>query len=370
MTKRFAAGILGLFVFLLGADATACTTVCFTDAATPVVAYNYDFYARDGLVLVNPRGLTKTSIVRGNPHTWTARFGSLTFNQFGRDLPMTGINERGLVVSQMWLDEGKYPVVDARPEVNPLEWIQLQLDTAASVDDVLKTAREVRIRSGPALHFLTADRAGNAAVIEFLDGELRTRTGADLPIPALTNSTYADSLAYLARHKGFGGDDPLPIVPAPGITSLARFVVAAAGRATTTDGDPIARAFGTLERARQSSSTQWNIVYELGPLRAHFRTGAHAAIRRVDLAAFDLACTRPARMLDIDASLDGDVTARFTTYTTAANLDLVMRSFRKTPFLANTPEEQIRSLARQPDRARCAAGTPVVTDDERLTRGR
>ncbi len=181
MRKRFGAGILGLFVFLLGADAKACTTVCFTDAATPVVAYNYDFYAGDGLVLVNPRGLTKTSVVRGNPYTWTARFGSLTFNQFGRDLPMTGINERGLVVSQMWLDEGKYPVVDARPEVNPLEWIQLQLDTAASVDDVLNTAREVRIRSGPALHFLTADRAGKAAVIEFLDGELRARTGGASP---------------------------------------------------------------------------------------------------------------------------------------------------------------------------------------------
>jgi penicillin V acylase-like amidase (Ntn superfamily) len=355
MTKRFTTGILGLFVFLAGADATACTTVCFTDAAAPVVAYNYDFYAGDGLVLVNPRGLTKTSVVRGNPHTWNASFGSLTFNQFGRDLPMTGINERGLFVSQMWLDEGKYPVDDVRPQVNPLEWVQVQLDTAASVADVLKTAREVRIGSGPSLHFLAADRAGNVAVIEFLDGELRARTGAELPIPALTNSTYADSIAYLARHKGFGGDGPLPIVPAPGITSLARFVVAAVGRATTTDGDPIARAFGTLDRARQSTSTQWSIVYELGPLRAHFRTAGQAAIRRVDLTALDLACTQPARMLDIDASLEGDVTARFTRYTTAANLNLVMRSFRNTPFLANTPDEQIQSLARQPERARCAA---------------
>jgi len=358
MTKRFATGILMLFVSHVGADATACTTVCFTDATAPVVAYNYDFYSSDGLVLVNPRGLTKASVVRGNPHTWTARFGSLTFNQFGRDLPMTGINEHGLFVSQMWLDEGKYPAVDARSEVNPLEWIQLQLDTAASVADVLKTAREVRIRSGPPLHYLAIDRAGNAAVIEFLDGELRARTGAELPIPALTNSTYADSLAALARHKGFGGDGALPNLPPTGDTSLARFVVAAADRAAPTGGDPIAQAFGTLERVRQSGSTptRWSIVYELGSLRAHFRTEGQAAIRRVDLTAFDLACTQPARMLDVDTPLDGDVTARLTTYTTAANLDLVMRSFRKTPFLANTPDEGIRSLARHPERARCAAG--------------
>lgn len=355
--KRLGATILMLVAFVAAADATACTTVCFTDAARPIVAYNYDFYSGDGLVLANPRGLTKTSIVHGNPHTWTARFGSLTFNQFGRDLPMTGINERGLFVSQMWLDEGKYPVADARPEVNPLEWVQLQLDTAASVADVLNTAREVRIRSGPALHYLAADRAGNVAVIEFLDGELRARTGVDLPVPVLTNSTYSDSLAHLGRHKGFGGDIELPIAPAPGITSLARFVVAATGRVASTDSDPIARAFGTLARAHQSSSTRWSIVYELGALRAHFRTEGQAAIRRVDLTAFDLACAQPAKMLDVEAPLEGDVTARFTTYSTAANLDLVMRSFRKTPFLANTPEEEIRALARQPERARCATAT-------------
>jgi choloylglycine hydrolase len=354
-----------LVAFVVAAHAIACTTVCFTGGPTPVVAYNYDFYAEDGIVLVNPRGLAKTSIVRGNAHSWTARFGSVTFNQFGRDLPDTGINEHGLFVAQMQLDEGRYPGPDARPEVNPFEWIQLQLDTAASVPEVLKIAREVRIRSGPMhplLHYLVADRAGHIAVIEFLDGELRARTGGDLPVPALTNSTYADSLAYLGRHQGFGGEVGLPVAPVPGITSLERFVVAASGRAESTDGDPIARAFGTLARARQSSATlgsigtRWSIVYELGPLRAHFRTEGRVAIRRVDLTALDFACTRLARMLDIDAPFEGDVTARFTPYSTAANYDVIMRSVRKTPFLTGVSLEQIQALAQWPERARCAVG--------------
>ena len=60
-------------------DAAACTTVCFSDRSTPVVAYNYDFHSGDGLVLVNPRGLAKSSSVDGTPDARTACFGSLTF---------------------------------------------------------------------------------------------------------------------------------------------------------------------------------------------------------------------------------------------------------------------------------------------------
>ena len=41
---------------------------------------------------------------------------------------MTGINEKGLMVSQMWLDETKYPPADTRPVIGILEWIQYNLD--------------------------------------------------------------------------------------------------------------------------------------------------------------------------------------------------------------------------------------------------
>jgi choloylglycine hydrolase len=347
--------VLAAGLGLAAGDANACTTVCFTDGSAPIVAYNYDFHSGDGLVLVNPRGLAKTSVLDGKPHAWTSRFGSLTFNQYGRDQPMTGINERGLVVAQMWLDEAKYPAADARPEISVLEWMQLQLDTATSVAEVLQSAREVRIRSRIPLHYLAADRAGQVAVIEFLDGELRARTGAELAVPVLTNSTYADSLVHLRRHRGFGGDAE----PPGGAHSLDRFVRAAAGRASAAGGDPVARAFATLASARQEGWTRWSIVYEVDRLRAYFHTEHHAAIRRADLAAFDLDCPQPARMLDIEARLDGNATGHFAAYSTAANLDLLRRSYRKTPFLAQVPEARMEAIARHPDGARCTlTGSP------------
>jgi len=45
--------------------------------------------------------MRKVSFIRAQGATWVATYGSVTFNQFGRDKPMTGINEKGLMVSQM-----------------------------------------------------------------------------------------------------------------------------------------------------------------------------------------------------------------------------------------------------------------------------
>ena len=59
-------------------------------------------------------------------------------------------------------------------------------------------------------------------------------------------------------------------------------------------------------------------------------------------------------MLDIDAQLDGEVGGRFVVYSTAANLDLIRRRFRKTPFLSQVGEARMEALARHPDTTRCA----------------
>jgi len=107
-------------------------TICLPDKEKAVVAYNYDWYLPEGLVLVNKRGTRKISSLRTQAAARAATYGSVTFNQWGRDYPSTGINEKGLMVSQMWLDETRYPPADARPEVNGLGWVQYNLDRHAS----------------------------------------------------------------------------------------------------------------------------------------------------------------------------------------------------------------------------------------------
>jgi choloylglycine hydrolase len=45
------------------------------------------------------------------PLTWVATYGSVSFNQNGRELPCGGINEAGLVIEQMMHESPKsrYP---------------------------------------------------------------------------------------------------------------------------------------------------------------------------------------------------------------------------------------------------------------------
>ena len=117
-------GALIALTLLAATAADACTTAVDVDPQRPIVAYNYDFPIGQGLVLINKRGVEKMSGVGQGAARWQSRYGSITFVQFGRDNPMTGMNEAGLVVSQMWLDSAQYESPDARPPIGVLEWMQ------------------------------------------------------------------------------------------------------------------------------------------------------------------------------------------------------------------------------------------------------
>ena len=105
-------------------------------------------------------------------------------------------NRCGLVIELMWLDETRYPAADSRPALDVLEWIQYQLDTAATVNELLAQSEKVRITSLVTLHYLVNDKAGDSATIEFLNGKLVAHQGNALPVSTLTNDTYEKSLNY------------------------------------------------------------------------------------------------------------------------------------------------------------------------------
>ena len=137
---------------------------------------------------------------------------------------MDGVNQAGLVVAEMWLDGTSYPAADSRPPIGELPWMQYQLDNCATVEEVIRTDAIVRISPGSTpLHFLVADRTGDAAVIEFLSGSIVVHRGDALPVRVLTNNTYDDSLANLRQYVGFGGNTPIPSSSG----SLSRFARAA-----------------------------------------------------------------------------------------------------------------------------------------------
>lgn len=149
---------------MIASPALPCSTFTLTRDGEVVFGRNYDFEIGDGMVLVNKRGMQKVSYA--GTLSWISRYGSVTFNQFGKEAPMDGMNEAGLVVALMWLDGTRYPS-DDRPPLNVLEWIQYQLDNYGTVAELLANAEKVRVRGGTPLHYLVADATGASATISF-----------------------------------------------------------------------------------------------------------------------------------------------------------------------------------------------------------
>ena len=168
----------------------------------------------------------------------------------------------------------------------------------------------------------------------------------------LTNDTYLKSLDFLRKFLGFGGSQAAPT----GQGSLPRFVRASIGMKAhdpVTAKSDVAYAFETLDKVRQNTSTVsvWNNVYDRANMRVFFRTVAHPAIKSIDLKGMDYSCRKPAKMLEMNASGEGDVTAKFVDYDRAANRKLIDKSFSH--IVSLLPPGTLDRIERYPETLRC-----------------
>ena len=213
--------------FPLGiSDARGCTAFTSDSKQGPLFARNYDFYMAEGLMVINPRNSTKIALPAHKSDSflkWTSRYGSVTFNQFGVEFPVGGINEKGLVVESLWLDSTQYPDPDKRGSLNELQWIQYQLDRYATITEVAENISRVRIAKLMApLHYFVCDARGQCLVVEFLNGQAKVFGGEKLPFRAIANDDYAMSL----KQKQFGIPEADPAAPKDEKSSPERFRIA------------------------------------------------------------------------------------------------------------------------------------------------
>ncbi len=310
--------LLGL---LLVPASPACTTFVVTDGEAILFARNLDWPWTDGLMMVNPRGLKKTAIVRPpeTPAKWIANYGSVTFNQCGREMPFGGMNEAGLVIEQMMLYETRFPKPDERPVVNMLQWAQYQLDRCRTVDEVIASDQDVRIEvpeGSERIHYLVCDATGQAATIEFLDGKLVCHRGGQLPVRALTNDNYRKSLVFARRYQGASPSGELP----GGSDSLPRFARAARcvqqfrSRSPRLDRE---YCFHHLREVAQGDATVWSVVYDIPGRTIYFRTHGHEEVRWASFSDLDFAPSRPPLALDVNAPNEGRLVEGFQPLTEA-----------------------------------------------------
>ncbi len=301
---------LGLVSLAHAGPAAACTSFLLRSNAKGgeqlVFGKSYDWDTGHGLLLINKRSMAKQALLMpgapARPARWVSRFGSVTFNQYGRDLPLGGMNEKGLVVEVMWLSGTDHGAPRKKvPALNELQWIQYVLDTSATVAEAMAQARKVQvIKAHGAVHYLACDRAARCAAFEYLKGKLVIHSGKKLPVSVLANHTYAASVKYLRRHAGFGGKRSTPTT----LSSLDRFVRAAALVRRAGKGS-VARAARILDSVRTKGWTRWQIVYEPHKRRVHFRAAGRRKFYTVDAAAQDYSCKTPVKVVDLLGTITG-----------------------------------------------------------------
>ena len=311
----------------------ACTTFMLSKDGPTLVAKSYDWQHEDGIIHRNPAGLRKKGLLLSQserPVEWVSRYASLSFNQYGREMPNGGMNDAGLVVEIMWLEGAGWPAPDDRPALNELQWIQYQLDMYATTREVVEGANAIRVAPiHGEVHYMVCDPSGECASLEYLGGELVIHHGDSMPIPALTNSTYARSAASVRSRP----PDPKDM------SSLGRFRRAAS---ITDRSSSLDLAWETLDSV-QWKRTQWQIVYDPENLQVYFRTRGNRAIRKISLPAIPAVCGPEIWTFSMQEPVSGSVDSRFTTYDPERNHALVRTGVAQ--LNSSLPQEVVHAVS-------------------------
>jgi penicillin V acylase-like amidase (Ntn superfamily) len=344
-----------------------CTTFVLKNDRSLLFGRNLDWQVGTGLLIVNKKNVEKTALIdsAANPIKWISKYGSITFNQVGRDLPYGGMNETGLVVEQMTLASTKYPAKDGRNSIQACQWIQYQLDNCSTIGEVINTNKNLRIVDKISfLHFLICDRSGNIAAIEFLNGVMTVKTGVQLPVAVLANSTYDESISAYKSNANTSFDG-----------SLHHFCTAAKmveDYSTDKVKDDVAYSFDILKAVSESHSTKWSIVYDIKNMRVYFKVFETPTLtetqiiflkdeglvktKMVDFNQIDFSNTSPCLVMDLELDKDGLVNSYFQNYTTSINKEYISKAFDyfwRLGIPIHISDEELNYLAKYPESFKC-----------------
>ncbi|MBE9469144.1 MAG: linear amide C-N hydrolase [Bacteroidetes bacterium] len=359
---------IGYFVFVLlisSLKTYSCTTFCLADNNQVVYGRNFDFEISSGFIVNNRKNLMKYALLstEENILQWTSRYGSITFNQVGMEFPYGGMNEKGLVIAQMYLSRTRYPNMDNRKAISCLQWIQYQLDVSATVNDVLKSDSTIRISNEipVGIHFLVSDKSGKSVTIEFINGKMVYRFDNNLPIPLLSNNTYDESFDYLKQFDGFGGKETIKWTNINDFewtdnnTLNTNKLFATAAKNMIKKNDSITlidKAFGVLESVTIKNHTQWSIVFDITNMKIYFKNNQHCEIVSLDFRNFIFNSNADVKMLDIQSAKADKINEQFMLYSTDRNREYTLKAtipLIESGFIPEIPLEAIEIQVQYPE---------------------
>ncbi|WP_373493321.1 linear amide C-N hydrolase [Aquiflexum sp.] len=276
-----AKGLLTL-IFALKAYILIASSAFYIDHDAKLLAKNHDWKVGHGYIFKNIRGQLKFAYgwSGNNPASWTSKYGSITFNQFGKEFPSGGINEKGLVVEKLFLPNSVYPNINDSPTISDLEWIQYQLDNFATVKEVIGHINNLTIYPLESLQYMLADSTGDAVIIDFLNGKIGIHYRTQKHI-VLTTESLRDSENYYRMNGEIQGKKL--------VSNFDRYVHLNSSLKNSYVYDEL-NPFELLSNIAtdvEPYKTQWSVVYNLDELNLHFSSGRNPGKKFLDLRAMD-----------------------------------------------------------------------------------
>ena len=217
--------ITTLTIGLIPQNSFACSRVLYTgdDGLLVMTGRSTDWESNVNTnIWAFPRGIAKNGSVGKDPIKWTSKYGSIVSTAHDM-FTLDGMNEKGLVVNLLYLQETEYATPKKHDKRKPLlvsAWGQYFLDNFATVNEAVKAMKkepfyvvpfklESKSTRTSGLHLSMSDSTGDSAIFEYIDGKLQIHHGKQYKV--LTNSpAYPQQLAINDYWKNIGGTVFLP----------------------------------------------------------------------------------------------------------------------------------------------------------------
>ena len=315
-----------------------------------------------GIVFVNKRGVFKMGrslnemmfkeVTTLSKLSWISRYGSITFNNFGRDLPDGGMNEAGFFIEEM-NEETEYPKGDSLHKLSQMGWMQYLLDNCSTLDEAFELTNGIEI-DGWTWHYFLGDASGDCASLTFVNGEMKINRGKKMPVKALFNTPYDREMEVARYYENFGGlykvemDNP----------EVPRFVKTAE---LIKNYDPVQNiidyGFYMLDKIQVNDKPEWSIVFDPLKKQVYFRTRLNPAIKELSYSDIDFAASSGTCLVqNMDIERGGEILDLLHPYTEkemkeflVSLVDLMGEGFFKMGGLE--PKESIANLSNHWQRA-------------------
>ncbi len=323
-------------------DNSACSTFLLNKNDTVIIGHNLDDYIEvPGAVFVNKRGVLKESIswtdfscmcakkMKNTRIQWVSKYGSVTYNTWGKDFIDGGMNEHGLYIGEMTL-LGTSWLKSQNPAFHHHFFMQYVLDNFRTTREVIDVMDNIRIDGHCQWHYFVADRNGNTAVIEFLNDSMNIYEGEQMPVKVLCNRAYDKELKLMPDHDNIYNE----MLVNDFTSKDLRFMLAAKkiDEYNEETGIPIVDYVFSILKEMDMGNNRWSVVYDLKNSNMFFRTSLGQEIKFIDFKSLDFNCNTPVRLFDINSDVSGDVTNKFVDYSPELNEEFIQKNFDEINF--------------------------------------